>query len=85
MNKLWVCAGAVLGLYLWGGVALATSIRCGSHVIEDGGTMGQYEVLKRCGEPTAKLGWTWVYEDQNGTKRILRFGDNGQLERIDVQ
>ena len=42
----------------------AGSMRCGQHTISDGGRTGPgtYEVLKRCGEPTARQGNTWVYE-----------------------
>ncbi len=36
----------------------AGSMRCGSHLITDGGRYGPgtYEVLKRCGEPTFRQG-----------------------------
>ena len=63
--------------------ALAGSIRCGSRIISDGGRdgLGQYEVLKKCGEPTARLGRNWIYE--KGSKRtVVIFKDNGTIARI---
>ena len=45
-------------------LAQADSIRCGSHIIEDGGenppTMK--EVIKKCGEPTSREGNKLVYK-----------------------
>ena len=58
--------------------ALAGNIRCGGHLISDGGRNGpgKYEVLKKCGEPTARLGNTWVYE-RGGKKSVISFNDSG--------
>jgi hypothetical protein len=64
----------------------ANSIRCGTHLITAGetGSPGMYEVLKRCGEPTARYGKTWVYEKSNSpVSNILHFDSSGQLYEID--
>ncbi len=63
----------------------AGSIRCGSHLISDGGRHGPgaYELLKRCGEPTFRQGNTWVYE--KGNKRyLIQFNDNGAITSINT-
>ena len=54
----------------------AGSMRCGSHLISDGGRHGPgiYEVLKRCGEPTFRQGNSWVYE--KGNQRIVIIFDS---------
>ena len=61
------------------------SIRCGTHIISPGGRHGpgKYEVLKKCGEPTARQGDTWVYEQARGGKRVLRFDPSGNLTRVE--
>ncbi len=63
--------------------ASAGSMRCGVHLIQDGGRNGpgKYEVLKKCGEPTERFGNTWIYE-RLGNRYILTFKDNGQLAKI---
>ena len=61
----------------------AGSMRCGSHLISDGGRHGPgiYEVLKRCGEPTFRQGNSWVYE--KGNKRIvIIFNSKGSISSI---
>jgi len=61
----------------------AGSMRCGSHIISDGGRSGPgaYEVLKRCGEPTFRQGNSWVYE--KGSKRyVIVFNDSGAIASI---
>jgi len=61
----------------------AGSMRCGSHLISDSGRHGPgaYEVLKRCGEPTSRQGYTWVYK--KGNKRyVIHFNDNGAITSI---
>ena len=63
----------------------AGSIRCGSHIISDGGRSGPgtYEVLKRCGEPTAREGNAWVYD--KGKKRyVIVFNDSGLVSSINI-
>jgi hypothetical protein len=66
---------------------LANSMRCGTHIITAGmrDSPGMYEVMKRCGEPKARYGNTWVYEKSSsvtqwpnlehrvGTNKIERF------------
>ncbi len=41
-----------------------------------------YEVLKKCGEPEAKNGNTWIYL-QGSMRRILTFNFEGRLARIE--
>ena len=63
----------------------AGSMRCGSHLISDGGRVGPgtYEVLKRCGEPTFRQGNSWVYD--KGKKRyVIIFNDSGGIASISV-
>jgi hypothetical protein len=61
--------------------ALAGSLRCGTHVISSGqsNSPGQYEVLKRCGEPTFRQGDTWIYEKSSSVKRTIRFDRQGNI------
>ena len=61
--------------------ALAGSLRCGTHVISSGqsNSPGQYEVLKRCGEPTFRQGDTWIYEKSSSVSRQIRFDRNGNI------
>ncbi len=61
------------------------SIRCGNYLIHAGGgsdSTGMYEVLKKCGEPVAKNGDTWIYE-QGNMIRVLTFNFQGRLMRIE--
>ena len=61
----------------------AGSMRCGSHIISDGGRTGPgtYEVLKRCGKPTFRQGNSWVYE--KGSKRyVIVFKSDGSISSI---
>jgi hypothetical protein len=64
--------------------AQASSIRCGTHVLTAGmrNSPGQYEVLKRCGEPDVRLGNTWIYE-RGSVSRQITFSSNGQINTID--
>ena len=57
--------------------------------VEDGTTSatgksasGKYEVLKKCGEPVAQRGDTWIYE-QGSMIRVLTFNYEGRLLRIE--
>ncbi len=61
----------------------AGSIRCGSHIISDGGRSGPgtYEVLKRCGEPTVRQGNAWVYE-KGKNRYVIVFKDSGEISSI---
>ena len=61
------------------------SIRCGNYLIHSGGgkdSASMYEVLKKCGEPVAKHGNTWAYE-QGSMLRMLTFNPQGRLQRIE--
>ncbi|MCZ6802512.1 MAG: DUF2845 domain-containing protein [Proteobacteria bacterium] len=83
MKKLFITLIAVFSILVLQSVYAGT-IRCGSHLISDGGRNGpgRYEVLKRCGEPTFRQGYTWVYK--KGNKRtIIVFNDNGNIVRIE--
>ncbi len=62
----------------------AGSMRCGQHIISDGGRTGPgtYEVLKRCGEPTFRQGNTWVYVRGEKMRAIVVFKDNGEIASI---
>jgi hypothetical protein len=62
------------------------SMRCGTHLIYAGGGKDaslMYEILKKCGEPDAKRGNTWVYV-QGNSNRYLTFKFDGKLERIET-
>jgi len=61
--------------------AAAGSLRCGTHIISSGqgNSPGQYEVLKRCGEPTVRQGSTWIYEVSSSVTRRIRFDSNGEI------
>ena len=61
------------------------SMRCGRYLIHAGGGRDSalmYEVLKKCGEPQAKQGNTWIYV-QGGMQRALSFNHEGRLQRIE--
>ena len=64
---------------------LANSIRCGTHIITAGlqESPGMYEVLKRCGEPKARYGNTWVYEKSSSVSHVVTFSSNGQIRSIE--
>ena len=77
----------VASVFLWALMpepALADSMRCGTHIISSGGLHGpgKYEVLKKCGEPTARSGDTWVYDMPGGMKYVVVFDASGYLARI---
>lgn len=65
-------------------LALAGGMKCGVHLITDGGQYppGKYEILKKCGEPTFKQGSIWVYDSQSKLPKELHFDDSGLLIRI---
>jgi hypothetical protein len=78
-------AGLVLALVATQSMASERYIRCGTHLIHgDGGkdSARMYEVLKKCGEPEAKNGNTWIYL-QGNMRRILTFNFDGRLMRIE--
>jgi hypothetical protein len=87
MNRITILLVAGLSIFLIGTESMASdrSIRCGTHLIKGGGykdSAGQYEVLKKCGEPKQKNGDTWIYE-QGSMLRILIFNYEGKLDRIE--
>ena len=65
-------------------MAVAGSMRCGTHIISSGqnNSPGQYEVLKRCGEPDARQGDTWIYERSSSVTKQIRFDGNGRIIEI---
>ena len=61
------------------------SMRCGTNLVYAGGgpdSSLMYEVLKKCGQPEAKLGNSWVYV-QGSMERILMFNSAGRLHKIE--
>ena len=64
--------------------AAASSMRCGTHIISygQGNSVGQYEVLKRCGEPTFRQGNTWIYKRSSSVERRVKFNSNGEIINI---
>ena len=79
--KVAVSALAFTLLTLQSGVASA--MKCGTHIISAGqeNSPGQYEVLKRCGEPDSRQGNTWIYE-RGSVTRTIRFDRNGRILEI---
>lgn len=63
------------------------SMRCGTHIIDAGGRHGpgKYEVLKKCGEPTARYSNTWVYDKPGSIRTTLHFDASGMLSRIETE
>ncbi len=77
--------GLILALVAIQSMASDRSMRCGTYLIYAGGgkdSAGMYEVLKKCGEPEAKSGNTWIYV-QGSMRRILTFNYQGRLQRIE--
>ena len=81
-KKLFLVAG-LAGSMLFSGIVNATSMRCGTHLIsaDQRHKGGKYEVLKKCGEPTMRLGNTWIY-DKGGKTREVKFNDEGVITNI---
>lgn len=63
--------------------ASAGSMKCGTHLIEDGQLTGQSrsEVEEKCGTPASSSGNNLYYKIGNGTYR-LHFNDGNELESI---
>ncbi len=81
----WIVASVFLLSTLLMELAFADgSMRCGTHIISAGGRDGpsKYEVLKKCGEPTARSGNTWIYEQPGGARHVVVFDASGNLARI---
>ena len=86
-NLFALATGFILCLMSIQSMASDASMRCTTHRVfagngDDGSTM--YEVLKKCGEPEAKRGNTWVYE-QGNKSRFLTFNYEGKLVRIESE
>jgi hypothetical protein len=84
-SMILILIGLMTGLAAMPLHASDRSIRCGGHLIHGGSgkdSAGMYEVLKKCGEPEAKLGNTWIYI-QSSMRRILTFRADGRLQRIE--
>jgi hypothetical protein len=80
-----IAIGLLLTLLAVEAVSSDRSIRCGTFLVYGGGgkdSAGMYEVLKKCGEPEAKNGNTWIYE-QGNMIRVLTFNYEGRLEQIE--
>ncbi len=78
-------AGLFVTLVAMQAMAADRSMRCGTHIIYSGGgqtSAGMYEVLKKCGEPEAKLGNDWIYT-QKSMVRTLTFNYEGRLATIE--
>ncbi len=80
----WIVASLIVLSMLLMELALAGSMRCGTHLITTGGLHGpgKYEVLKKCGEPTVRSGDTWIYDKPGGVKYVVVFDASGYLARI---
>ncbi len=83
MRTLWLTIITAFSLLTIQPVS-AGSMKCGVHIIDDGGRTGpgKYEVLKKCGEPTYRQGSTWVYEKGSKRNYIVVFNDSGGLSSI---
>ena len=85
-EAIWLLlTGLLLILSATAAQASDRSIRCGNYLIHAGGgksSSNMYEVLKKCGEPVAQSGYTWIYEQGNMT-RVLTFNYEGRLQRIE--
>lgn len=84
-NKLkLIGATLVLALGLTDSALASGTMKCGTHIISagQGKPVGQYEVLKRCGEPTFRQGNTWLYERSSSVTRSIRFNSNGMIVAI---
>jgi len=68
-----------------GSLGPALAMTCGTHIISWGqdDSPGQYEVLKRCGEPTYRQGNTWIYEKRGSLVTKIRFDNQGNIVDID--
>ena len=83
-------SGAMLllpALFLVDSAIASGSMRCGTHIIDAGGRHGpgKYEVLQKCGEPTARYGYTWIYDQPGRIRTTLHFDASGMLSRIETE
>ena len=80
-----IAVGLIVNLATYPAQASDRSIRCGRYLIHAGrgsDSAIMYEVLKKCGEPEAKQGNTWIYI-QGNMQRVLTFNYEGRLQRIE--
>jgi hypothetical protein len=79
-------AALMFGCLLFAQPALASYLRCGTHLIQAGGRSapGMYEVLMKCGAPAERFGTTWIYK-RGGSTRVVHFNDAGRLARIEAR
>jgi len=79
-----VIAALVISTVMMESALAVGSMRCGTHLIsaDPGNPSDMYDVLKRCGEPTARFGDTWVYKRSSSVQHKLTFGSDGMLRRI---
>lgn len=63
------------------GAAVAQEMRCGEKLISGNQVdpLLEAQVLELCGEPTARNGFNWYYQEQG---KILVFNDSGELDHI---
>ena len=63
--------------------ACADSLRCGTKLVDVGASV--YELLDRCGEPSAREGNRWIYDRGPGElKMIVRVGE-GVVQSIHTE
>ena len=76
-------ASAALLLLAWQPLS-AGSLRCSNTIISDAGRSGpgKSEILKKWGEPTFRQGNTWVYDQGNNRRKVVRFNDSGIIISI---
>ena len=80
-------AAALLGVTPRADAQTDRSMRCGTYLIYGGGgkeAATMYEVLKKCGEPDAKTGYTWIYTHGN-VQRMLTFNHQSRVLRIETR
>ena len=75
---------AIMSLAIPVEVFASESLRCGRHIITPSMRYGpsQYEVLKKCGEPTYRYGRSWTYERSGQATRVIEWDHNGNIMRI---
>jgi len=82
MKTLTTVIGSILVL-CGTSTAMAGTMKCGTHHIDDGRAEGQTqaEIRAQCGEPDEEKWSEWVYKRGNKTYR-LHFNDSKKLETI---
>ena len=82
-NRIWYSLAIASLLATLSFDAAATTMRCGTHVIQGGGRHGptMYEVLKKCGSPSERHAYFWLYKFNRSVYR-LNFSSQGILNSI---